>query len=159
MISTPYRNHNQFIEILIPLIFSSFVILMPLSIQYHLLNNLIDIWWCGVIIQPLRSICLPLWTAFYSVFFVFAALFQCNQGQQDGKVGVVETAGGPALTNRWMRTRARENFFLHFDQWQMTDSIKKREKDARQKLPTGDTGDKWQRVRAAWVEGRWGWCG
>lgn len=34
----------------------------------------------------------------------------------------------------------------------MTDSIqnkKKREKDARQMLPTGDTGDKWQCVRAA----------
>lgn len=178
MIPTPYCNHHQFIKIL-RLIFSSFVILMPSSTQYHLHNNLIaDIWWCGVIIQPLRSICLPSRNAFYSVwksvrstaaapfpsvtlifelrdmkttvFFVFAALFQCNQGQQDGRVEVEETAGGPALTDRWMRTRAGEHFFLHFDQWQMTDSIKKKkkEKDARQMLPTRDTGDKWQCARA-----------
>lgn len=128
---------------------------MPSSIQYHFLNNLIaNIWWCRVIIQPLRSICLPSRTAFYSVwksvrstaaapfpsitlifelrdtkitvFFVFAALFQCNQGQQDRRVEVEETAGGPALTDRWMRTRAGEHFFLHFDQWQKTDSIKKK---------------------------------
>lgn len=179
MIPTTYCNHDQFIEIL-RLVFSSFVMLMPSSIKYHLLNNLIaDIWWCGVIIQPLRSICLPLRTTFYSVwksvrstvaalfpsvtlifelrdtkitvFFVFAALFQCNQGQQDGRVKVEGTAGGPLLTDQWMRTRAGEHFFLHFDQWQMTDSIKKKKKrgkDARQMLPTGDTGDKWQCVRA-----------
>lgn len=121
---------------------------MPWSIKYHLLNDLIaDIWWCGVIIQPLRSICLPFWTAFYSVsksvrstaaalfpsvtlifelrdkkitvFFVFAALFQRNQGQQDGRVEVEGTAGGPALTDRWMRTRAGEHFFSAL--WSMAD--------------------------------------
>lgn len=169
MIPTTYRNQDQFIEIL-RLVFSSFVILMPSSIKYHLLNNLIaDIWWCEVIIQPLRRLCLPLRSAFYSVwksvrstvaalfpsvtlifelwdtkisvFFVFAALFQCNQGQQDERVEVEET-------DEW-EPEPESTFFCTLINGRWLILSKKREKDARQMLPTGDTGDKWQCVRAA----------
>lgn len=159
MIPTPYRNHSQFIEIRIPLIFSSFVILMPPYIQYHLLNNLIGILWCGVIIQPLRSICLPLQTAFYSVFFVFVHYFSVTKGSRMEKWRWRRQREGRLWQADEWEPEPESTFFctLINGRWLILSKKGKKMPDRCYRWEIQVTNDSvWE---PPWVEGRWGWHG